>query len=260
MKTHLYCVLPQESPAARLPAGLSGLSGARVRAIPIDGLVAWVSDVEREVPIAVERAEGGSLVEAVRAHDAVVEAALATGSTPVPARFGQRFADDDACRDALTSRAGSVERLVTTVQGFVEMTLVLTPSTRRMLRDLQPVLPEMFDLDSTGTGRRYLEALRAREEATGAVRAALDGLAAQLDDATRDLVVQSAVHDQITKLPLRTISHLVARRAIDAYRRAIEGVKPDGEFRFMVIGPRAPYSFCSLTGEPAGTHGMKLAD
>jgi len=250
MKTHLYCVLPQDE-RIELPDGLSGVAGARVRAIPVDGVVAWVSDVERDVPVS---------VEGVRAHDAVVEAALEMGSTPVPARFGQRFADDAACRDALSSRAASVERLVTTVQGFVEMTLVLTPSTRRMLRDLQPVLPEMFDLDSSGTGRRYLEALRAREEATGAVRSALDELAAQLDAATRDWVVRSAAHDQVTKLPLRTISHLIARASIRQYRRALRAVKADGEFRFLLIGPRAPYSFCSLAGEPVGTHGMKLAD
>jgi hypothetical protein len=250
MKTHLYCVLPQDE-RLNLPSGLSGVAGARVRAITVDGVVAWVSDVEREVPVS---------VDGVRAHDAVVEAALEMGSTPVPARFGQRFADDDACRDALSSRAASVERLVTTVQGFVEMTLVLTPSTRRMLRDLQPVLPEMFDLDSSGTGRRYLEALREREDATGAVRSALDELALQLDIATSGWVVRSATHDQITRLPLRTISHLIARGSIPQYCRAVDEVKPGGEFRFLLIGPRAPYSFCSLAGEPVGTHGMKLAD
>jgi len=249
MKTHLYCVLPQGDRV--LPSGLSGVAGARVRAIPVEGVVAWVSDVERDVPVS---------VEGVRAHDAVVEAALEMGPTPVPARFGQRFADDAACLSALSSRAASVERLVTTVQGFVEMTLVLTPSTRRMLRDLQPVLPEMFDLDSSGTGRRYLEALRARDDATGAVRSSLGALAERLDDATRDWVVRSAVHDQVTRLPLRTISHLVARGSVAPYRRALEEVRPDGEFRFLLIGPRAPYSFCSLTGEPVGTHGMKLAD
>ena len=99
MKTHLYCVLPQDE-RIELPDGLSGVAGARVRAIPVDGVVAWVSDVERDVPVS---------VEGVRAHDAVVEAALEMGSTPVPARFGQRFADDAACRDALSSRAASVE-------------------------------------------------------------------------------------------------------------------------------------------------------
>src|SRR5689334_14054381 len=133
MTTHLYCVLPQEVHAT-VPPGLSGLAGAAVRALPVDGMVAWVSDIERGVPVS---------VDGVRAHDAVVEAALETGSTPVPARFGQRFDNDDACRDALVRQAPSVESLVSTMQGFVEMTLILTPSTRRMIRDLEPVLPDM---------------------------------------------------------------------------------------------------------------------
>src|SRR5262249_56068205 len=143
---------------------------------------------------------------------------------------------------------------------FVERTVVVGAWARRMLRDLERVVPEMFDLDSSGTGRRYLEALRAREDATGAVRSALDHLAALLEAATEDWVVRSAVHDQVTRLPLRTISHLIARGSIAQYRRALGEVRPDGEFRFLLIGPRAPYSFCSLTGEPVGTHGMKLAD
>jgi hypothetical protein len=53
---------------------------------------------------------------------------------------------------------------------------------------------------------------------------------------------------------------LIARASIRQYRRAVRAVKADGEFRFLLIGPRAPYSFCSLAGEPVGTHGMKLAD
>src|ERR1051326_2538720 len=101
MTTHLYCVLPDEQ-HDRIPDGLSGVAGARVRELPVDHLVAWVSDVERGMPVS---------IDGVKAHDAVVEAALETGSTPVPARFGQRFADDDACRAALSSRAASVESL-----------------------------------------------------------------------------------------------------------------------------------------------------
>ena len=148
MTTHLYCVLPQEEHAS-LPPGLSGLAGAAVRALPVDGMVAWVSDIERGVPVS---------VDGVRAHDAVVEAALETGSTPVPARFGQRFDNDDACVAAIVSRAASVESLLDDLQGHVEMTLIVTPTTRRMINDLEPVMPEMAEMDTgmPGAGRAYL--------------------------------------------------------------------------------------------------------
>jgi Gas vesicle synthesis protein GvpL/GvpF. len=250
MTTHLYCVMPQARRAA-IPPGLSGLAGARVRALPVHGLVAWVSDVERNVP--------SSIVEGVRAHDAVVEAALETGSTPVPARFGQRFQDDAACRAALANRAGPVESLLADMQGLVEMTLIIAPSTRRMVRELEPVLPDMVDPGSEGVGRRYLETLRRREATTAAIKRAMDELAEALGDAVADLARRSSVHDTITPLPLRTISHLISRDDVANYESAVETVRTGGEFRFLVVGPRAPYSFSALS-DSGGRHGMNLAD
>jgi hypothetical protein len=217
----------------------------------LDGLVAWISDADRGVPVS---------VDGVRAHDAVVEAALETGATPVPARFGQEFASDDACRGALQSYSNSVTSLLADMQGFVEMTLILTPSTRRMLRDLEPGIPAMIDDQRSGAGREYMESLRAREAATGSVRRSLDALAQKLADATKAFVRRHAVHDQITRLPLRTISHLVPRSDVANYKAAAFEVASTSELRFLVIGPRAPYSFCALGNRDTGLHGMKLAD
>lgn len=259
MTTHLYCVLPHDMRES-IPHGLSGLAGARVRAIPVDGIVAWVSDVQREVPVAMERVREQQLVDGVRAHDAVVEAALEMGTTPVPARFGQRFENDEACRAALSSRAASVESLLSTIQGFVEMTLIITPSTRRMIRDLQPVLPEMVEPSVAGAGRQYLEKLQARESATGAVRRAMDELAGRLTAAAEPFVERATVHEQLTRLPFRTISHLIRRESVADYKEAVNAVPSDQEFRFLLIGPRAPYSFCALSTEAGGMHGMNLAD
>ena len=162
MTTHLYCVLPHDMRES-VPQGLSGLAGAQVRAIPVDGIVAWVSDVQREFPVALERVREQELVDGVRAHDAVVEAALETGTTPVPARFGQRFENDDACRAALSSRAASVESLRSTIQGFVEMTLLLTPSTRRM-RATAPASCRIRDARMTCSGTSVSRSTASRWE------------------------------------------------------------------------------------------------
>jgi hypothetical protein len=247
--THLYCVLPHEMRGA-LPPGLSGLAGGRVRTLLVDGLVAWVSDVERAAPVS---------VDGVRAHDAVVEAALETGTTPVPARFGQRFESDDACRQALRNRAASVESVLAEVHGSIEMTLIITPSTRRMIRDLEPVLPEMFDAETEGPGRRYLDSLRRREATTGAIKSAMDELLRALSRAAASLVRRTTVLEQVSRMPLRTISHLIAREQVPAYKAAVTGVEAGAELRFLVIGPRAPYSFSSLS-DSGGRHGMNLAD
>jgi hypothetical protein len=249
--THLYCLLPDEQRGS-VPTGLNGVFGERVRELPVDdAILAWVSDVQRELPVS---------LDGVRAHDAVVEAALRTGTTPVPARFGQRFESDEACAAALSSRAASVESLLSTIQGFVEMTLIVTPSTRRMVNDLEPVLPEMIDPTTLGAGRQYLESLQAREAATGAVRRGMEEMANKLAVATEAFVERSAMHEQLTQMPFRTISHLISRDEVDAYRNAVGRVSPDLEFRFLLIGPRAPYSFCALNADSGGMHGMNLAD
>jgi hypothetical protein len=264
MSTHLYCVLPhQMRGTGTIPPGLSGVDGCRVRELAVDRLVAWVSDIARKLPTpsrAPQLAEGPIWFNGLQEHDAVVEAALETGTTPVPARFGQRFLDDDACRAALVSRAASVESLLDTMQGFVEMTVIITPSTRRMLRDLEPVIPEILAPRQSGAKSRHVETLRSGEAATHAITDATDDLAERIRAATVDVVRRSTVHGSVTPMPLRTISHLVARDDIARYKDGMDAVQSGPEFRFLVIGPRAPYSFCGLGEESGGRHGMNLAE
>jgi hypothetical protein len=247
VSTHLYCILPPTSLAA-LPPGLTGIDGATVRALDLGQLVAWVSDAESK----------SAALSGVREHDAVVEAALSAGVTPLPARFGQRFTDDDACVAGIGREVRAVSRLLAAMQGLVEMTLILAPSTKRVVNDLLPVLPEMVG-EGPGVGRRYLDALRAREAATGAVRQALDALAQRLSDAAAGLVRSVSVQENLAKMPMRSISHLISREVVDRYRDAVRSVHPGNDYRFLVVGPRAPYSF-SVIGEGGGGHGLRLAD
>jgi hypothetical protein len=250
MTTHLYCVLPHHHLRGSVPRGLNGVSGGAVRALSLEGLVAWVSDIRQGVPIS---------IDGVKAHDAVVEAALETGSTPVPARFGQRFENDEACRAALASRAPSVESLLETMQGLVEMSVIIAPSTTRMIGDLEPLLPEMLGVETGAADPQYLTTLRKRELRTGEINRLTDVIAAELSEAAGPYVQRAMVHQTATPLPLRTVSHLVKRSDLDAYRAAVSGVRSGDGFRLLFIGPRAPYSFCALTAE-GGAHGMNLAD
>jgi hypothetical protein len=249
MSTHLYCVLARADASVNTPEQLRGVNDAPVRALRIDDLVAWVSDVDGNLPVT---------IDGVKAHDAVVQAALDTGATPVPARYGQRFATDTACADALARQGDAIRSILSGLEGLVEMTVVLTPSTKRMLRDLEPVIPEMIE-KGPGAGRRYLETLRAREAASGAVRRALDALAQTVGDTAQRFIRRVAVQDNPTRIPIRTVSHLVAREVVEQYKAALQAVTASGDSRFIVIGPRAPYSFSTL-GPSGGFHGMKLAD
>ena len=255
MSTHLYCLLPA-SPSG-VPPELTGIDAAVVRALDIGAMQAWVSTTEPRPEIVTNVAADAALA-GIREHDAVVERALSTGVTPLPARFGQRFRDDDACAAEIARKADAILPLLLAVQGLVEMTLILTPSTKRAVAELVPVLPEMVGEDP-GVGRRYLEALKNREAATGAVRQALDALAQRLGEAAEGFVQRVSVHENLAKMPMRAISHLVRRDVIDSYRDAVGAVHPTTDYRFLVVGPRAPYSFASLQASDGGSHGLRLA-
>jgi hypothetical protein len=232
-----------------MPAGLAGIDAAPIRTLATYGIVAWVSDaVPRSKPT----------YEGIRAHDAVVQAALDTGTTPAPVRFAQQFESDEACRRELDRVADAIAAMLAALQGFVEMTLILTPSTQRMLRDLEPVIPQPH-AERSGAGRQYLETLRAREAASAAVRRAMDPLAERLTWAAEPFVRRTTTHAEQLRMPMRTISHLVARDHIEAYRHAVQAVPGGADCRFLVVGPRPPYSFCGLR-ETDGHHGIKLAD
>ena len=268
MPVHLYCMLPRGSgDVGSVPRGLSGIDGAPVRALLVNSLEAWVSDVPPGRAVPSENVKAHHLIDGVKAHDSVVETALNMGTTPVPARFGQRFDDDDACRRTLEDRAEPVSRILAALQGFIEMTLLVTPSTRRMLRDLEPALtsdviaePDEFEHAPAGPGRVYLESLRAKGAAVSEMRAAVTRLAERISAAVASLVRRSAEHQSVTRLPMLTVSHLIERSAADAYRAAAVAVPTGGELRVLVIGPRAPYSFCALRKGGSGAHGMNLAD
>src|SRR5687768_9695550 len=108
MPTYLYCILPGAGESrGTMPAGLGGSTVRVLAAGPLD---AWVGTVpERAIP---------PTVEAVRIHDAVVMAALDGGESPLPARFGQVFDSDDACRAALVEQGQRMESDLARVRGL----------------------------------------------------------------------------------------------------------------------------------------------
>jgi hypothetical protein len=195
--TYLYCLTAPAAPDP--PAGTVGLDGGVVRRLGD----AWVSDVSsRSVKASVER---------IRAHDAVVSAALGTGSTPVPARFGQTFADDNECVAAISAKNETMSAGLARVAGMVEMTVLVRSNAT---------------VDSS-SGTAYLQSLARRDHTARDVNAALSGY-------FRDATVR--VEGDVVSL-----SHLVERGAIDRYLERVRTVTSGMDAR--IIGPTAPYSF-----------------
>src|SRR5439155_13832141 len=173
MATYLYCVLHPPRIEA-FPSGLTGIAGAPVRTVVSRsgrGLEAWVATVDE----ASLRLSGRALVERALVHNEIVDAALATGRTPLPARFGSRFVDDEACITDLDRHSGELAAMLSRVAGGVEMSVLIVPtgpapkSFSKPTRSYEPF-----------AGRRYLEAVRERTRDEEQRRAAADHMAARI--------------------------------------------------------------------------------
>jgi hypothetical protein len=195
----------------------------------------------------VSDAAGTSVVPSpgrAREHDRVVRAALES-ETPLPARFGQIVAGEDELQTALSERRALLEAALKTVEGAVEMTVrMLVPAARSSHIEQAPVGRE-----ETQRGRRYLERVAAsqREERDVLAKAAL--IRDRVNSAVGDLVRAQSFAGAVAGSTLATLSHLVPREGIDAYRSALQTLREeDPALAIMVSGPWAPYSFTEGIG------------
>jgi hypothetical protein len=239
MPTYLYCVLAPAS-AEAVPAGLIGIAGAPIRALTAPGLApleAWVATIGHDVL----RASGSALATQAFLHNEIVNAALATGHTPAPARYGSRFLDDAACAADLTHRAGELRAILDHVAGTVEVPTLLVPHE---LRTTPIQRPRSGDPEA---GRRYLESIRTRVLDDDRRRSAADREASRLRASVGDLVRDEA--RSFTPAGVMSIAYLVSTGAVDRYRQAMSTFVPGENFRVVIGEPRAPYSFSLLRSE-----------
>ena len=248
MPTHLYCLLPANSAS---PEALVGLGGGAVRALRVGSLDAWVSTVDDG------RAPAGrdALVAQARAHDAVVSAALARGTTPLPARFGQRFADDAACVTELASRGDTLLRQLARVDGCVEMTLATRmaggeAATERVRQEVGPEREREASAGGAGgggAGRAYLERLKAALSMEREMQLRAAAVRRRVTETVGALVRDEVVQVQPSPSASLSISHLVPRASVDAYRAAVGGLRDDPALPPLVlIGPLAPWRFAEV--------------
>lgn len=232
MAIYLYCVLRA---TREPPPNLAGIDGAPVRAIDLSGLGAWVSDAEATTVV--------PSPARARDHDRVVRAAL-EGETPLPARFGQVVAGEDELRAALAERREALEAALEKVAGSVEMTV-------RMLVSVQRSAPHEPTAGRQGAegGRRYLEQVAALQREERNVLARAEQIRDRVNSAVGDLVRAQSFAGAVPGSSLATLSHLVPRDGIVAYRRALQTLREeDPALAIMVSGPWAPYSFSEGIG------------
>ena len=232
MPTYLYCLL---SESADPPSALSGLAGAAVQrlAVPFGDetpITAWVSEVDRAQ---VERGAGGA-----REHDLVCGAALATGTTPLPARFGQLFESAEACVADLATRVPDLLMALRRVAGAVEMSVTAL---------LQVAPAARVTAKGAATGREYLQRLRDAHRHEASIASMSEDLRERVAVAVHGLPREEAVRLSLTPRPHVAISHLIARTEEEAYRRALAPLATGAEPGTLIVtGPSAPYTFATL--------------
>jgi len=225
MPAYLYCLVTSAEP----PPALSGVDGQTVRAVKAGRLTAWVSDAVRPLPPTADRA---------RAHDAVVRRALAV-ETPIPARFGQLFADDAALAQSVDARGAALSQMLERVRDSVEMTIRIPVPAEET--------GDPASASGQGAGREYLERLQARARHAEGVRERAEFLQRRIALAARAFIRESSPASYAPPAHIVTLSHLIAHDAVPSYRHVLQRVlaaeAPPGA---SISGPWAPYSFAEL--------------
>lgn len=235
MPTYLYCL---RSDMVEPPDGLTGVDGSAVRALQGASLVAWVSDVAGKFSATVER---------VKAHDAVCAAALDSGETPLPIRFGQSFPNDVEVISAITSRESALRDRLARVAGCVEVRVVVTRG-----RDREGTAVESGDAevamagpvgltDADGPGTAFLKRLAREGRADLAREVGCEEVRHAIRAAANSLIVDQ--HSCESARGRAFFAVLVRRASVDAFRSAVAEMLLFKAFGLSVLGPFAPYSF-----------------
>ncbi len=215
---YLYCLGAADHPE---PSAVTGLAGAPVRSVPVQGFTAWVSE---------SRGAPHPSLEALRTHNAVLGAATRS-RTPLPMRFGQWFDCWSALEALIAARRAPLELSLRHVLGAVEFgTRILDPAAAAAEPD-------------RSSGKAYLEGLsrRGRAERARARQGAdmAEAMRAWLGPLARDQRV-----DPGGDSTLASVAHLVDRHDTGTYQRRIRQFPSQHpELRFLFSGPWPPYGF-----------------
>jgi hypothetical protein len=241
MVTYLYCVLTPPRTEA-FPSGLAGLAGTPVRVVVVherEGLEAWIATIDEETL----HASGSALAKLAIVHNEVMDAALATGRTPLPARFGTRFADDDALLTDLQARRAQLIHRLHRVAGAVEMSVLVVPTDRAQKHSMTPLRR-----DEPAAGRRYLEAVRERTRSEEQRHVEANRVAERVSQAV-SVITRGEIRS--TSPTVLSIAHLVRQEDLERYRLELSQLDVGEKFRIIVAGPRAPYSFAGDQSIPS---------
>jgi hypothetical protein len=221
---YVYCVVP---PAHPLPADLTGIGGVAVEPMVIGDVALWMSRGERPEPG----------MDAIKAHNGVVEAAVTEAVTPLPLRFGQWLADERSLLEVFTEKAADYAARLTQIAGCMEFGI-------RLIDPAAPAEARVVQNVPHTSGLEYMRALQEGSRLADSKRQRAEHVHARVRELLQDLVREERVEEARTAHAVLTLSHLVARPHFVAYRERAPQIRElFPELRMLLSGPWPPYSF-----------------
>jgi hypothetical protein len=170
-------------------------------------------------------------VSTLTAHSRVLAALVEAGVDVLPVRFGTFAPDAAQLRRVVDGRRAEVGRALRLVRGRVQMTV------RVRRRGAEP--------SATGqvvSGSEYLRA-RATQDRTRSADPVLRAIRA----AAKPYARAAEVDWRQAPAPMLVVHHLVARRRVPAYTKAIARAIARHGVDAVVSGPWAPFAFAEVT-------------
>jgi hypothetical protein len=240
---YVYGVVSSTGPALSLPAGVDASRPVLQRG-SVGELAAVVSPIPRRTVHARARD--------VRAHEAVLRAALEQRDPVLPLRFGAVYENAADVDDRLLAPASDeLVALLAEFRGLVELELrAIYPDEEALLRELVRSEPALARLRERSRRGGYPAQLALGEAMLGAYqrRRAADtsALLERLGPLARAWQARETVPERVAA----QISFLVERAHVSAFDRAAEELARE-ELRLSLAGPLPPYSFLSFELDPA---------
>lgn len=191
------------------------------------------------------------IIEAVRHHEAIVEAVRRQGPA-LPVRFGTVFRDAASVAAAIADRyeplAADLDRLGDKVELSLTALWITPPAV-----DALPSAPvDGRAPTGKGAGARYLHARLAQLRREEGLQLRARAVVRELDRGLGELALTQRVSLLPTPHVAVRATYLLDPREVNAFKAAFETARHDrGEVRVLLTGPWPPYSFVRRP-EPKG--------
>lgn len=173
--------------------------------------------------------------ETLRAQDALVRQLASRADALLPARFGARFADAAAARQAIEEMQTGLDRALARVRGCEQMTI-------RLFTDAETA-PAAIDADADAEGGPGTHYMRRRAAEARHATDVFDLVRAHMAAHVTDERIEQGRPPVIG-----SIHHLIPRGTAEAYRARLDELAVRG-MRMRVSGPSPAYAFAEAIHE-----------